>query len=154
MSGIEVRLVRGPIAGERLAAPPAAPASAGGECVFIGRTRAERHPDLGPLRALEYEAHESMALRTIEAIARDAMARFACESVQVLHSVGRVRVGEASVSVRVMARGREEAFAACRQIIDRLKAEAPIWKREVWERGATWQQGVAAAAPGLAEGGR
>lgn len=154
MSSLDVRLVRGPIVPQREVVRPLADDGAGGECLFIGRTRPETSADFGPLRALEYEAHESMALRVIESIAHQECLNHGCAAAQVLHAVGRIEVGEVSVMVRVAARGRDEAFAACRAIIDRLKAEAPIWKRELWARGSTWQTGVPASVPSAPERGR
>ncbi|MFG0275708.1 MAG: molybdenum cofactor biosynthesis protein MoaE, partial [Phycisphaerales bacterium] len=61
---------------------------------------------------------------------------------------GRVALGQASVGIAVYAGHRAEAFDACRAVIDRLKAEAPIWKREEWTSGATWQVGRAVDAEG------
>lgn len=128
----------------------AACAGLGGECVFLGRTRAELSDSLGPLVALEYEAYSPMAIGVITRIAQDAARECDCGFVAVRHSVGVVPVGEASVLIRVISAHRNEAFVACRMIIDRLKREAPIWKREQWERGATWQEGAPATggAPG------
>ncbi len=136
----------GPV-GESDAAPDAARfawrdlAGMGGECVFIGRTRKESDPQHGELVALDYDAYEPMARGVIEAIAREVARDHGCGFVGVRHSLGVVPVGAGSVIVRTLAGHRNEAFVACRQIIDRLKHEAPIWKRERWERGSTWQSG-------------
>lgn len=114
----------------------------GAECVFLGRTRAERHPEHGDLEALHYDAYRPMAERVLRAICEEIGDRTGATSMVVRHSVGRVAVGEASVGIAVLAGHRAEAFEACRAVIDRVKAEAPIWKRELWTGGASWQAGV------------
>ncbi len=114
----------------------------GGECVFLGRTRPEEHPEHGRLEALDYEAHEALAVAVLERIAQDAADRHGCGRLKIVHATGRVGIGEASVLVQAAAPHRAEAFAACREAIDRLKREAPIWKRECWIAGSTWVAGV------------
>lgn len=110
----------------------------GGECVFLGRTRMEVHPEFGVLRRLSYEAYLPLASQVLIDIASAACSRFRCSAARVHHAVGQVPVGEASVLVQVACGHRGEAFDACRFMIDRLKSQAPIWKREVWEHGETW----------------
>ena len=113
--------------------------SAGGACVFIGTTRAESHDARGALLALQYEAYGEMAEGQLADLAARARSRWPVRRIVLLHRVGRVAVGEASVLVAVSAPHRAEAFECCRWLIDTLKAELAVWKREVWERGdATW----------------
>ena len=138
-SPVTVLLVPRPVAAADLAA---APEGCGGESIFLGRTRPERHPEHGPLMALEYEAHESLALAVLERIARDAAVRHGCGLIRIVHATARVGIGEASVLVQAATPHRAEAFAACREAIDRLKREAPIWKRECWSIGSTWVAGI------------
>jgi molybdopterin synthase catalytic subunit len=145
---IDVRLLDAPVHAVPFAPFPAA---AGGECIFLGRTRADVHPDHGPLVRLSYDAYRPMALRVLESLARAAADRHGCRAVRVHHAVGDVPLGAASVLVQVASDHRAEAFAACRMVIDRLKAEAPIWKREEWADGATWSSGVPATGAGGAE---
>ena len=123
------------------------PQPAGAECVFLGRSRAETHPEHGDLVRLGYEAYRPMAQRVLEDLARRAVQRFDCLAVRVQHAVGDVPLGEASVLVQVVCGHRGEAFDACRFLIDALKAEAPIWKRELWADGATWSEGAAIDPP-------
>lgn len=87
---------------------------------------------------LEYEAYAGMAERELERIAAEAIARFAVTKVGIVHRVGRVEVGEASVAIAVSAPHRGPAMDACRFVIDTLKARVPIWKREHFEDGAVW----------------
>ncbi|MCC6908524.1 MAG: molybdenum cofactor biosynthesis protein MoaE [Phycisphaerales bacterium] len=121
--------------------PPPMISPGGGECAFLGRSRAEVHEKHGSLQLLRYTAYESMAGRILEALARDAVSQHGALFVRIHHSVGDVPIGEASVLVQVVTGHRAEAFAACRMLIDRLKAEAPIWKSEVWADGTTWSRG-------------
>ncbi len=136
---IDVQIRQGPV--ERREAG-AFSAQGGGECVFLGRTRRDVHETHGPLVRLSYEAYRPLAERTLRDLAEEAQRRFGCLSIRVHHAVGDVPVGEASVLVQVVCPHRDEAFTACRFLIDRLKATAPIWKREEWSDGTTWAPGV------------
>lgn len=95
---------------------------AGAVVIFEGVTR--------EVEALDYEAYEEMASERIAEIAAAAETRHGLCAVAVAHRVGRVPLSEPSVLVAVSAPHRGEAFAGAREIIDRVKAEAPIWKRE------------------------
>jgi MoaE-MoaD fusion protein len=107
---------------------------AGAVVTFAGVTR--------EVPSLEYEAYAEMALEQLRAIVAEAVARHGLCAAAAEHRVGTVPLSEASVIVAVSAPHRPEAFAGGREIIDRLKALAPIWKREVDEAGgATWVEG-------------
>jgi molybdopterin synthase catalytic subunit len=108
---------------------------AGGIAVFLGTTRAERNGDGRDLVALDYEAYEAMAAEQLRDLARRARERWPIVRLVVLHRTGRVAVGEPSVLIAVATAHRGEAFAACHWLIDTLKAEAAIWKKEVWNDG-------------------
>ncbi len=118
------------------------PPDAGAECVFLGRTRVEIHPRHGRLTRLRYAAYRPLADRTLSDLAQDATRRFDCLFVRIHHAIGEVPVGEASVLVQVVCGHRAKAFEACRFLIDRLKATAPIWKQEFWADGTSWSQGT------------
>ncbi|MBI1335615.1 MAG: molybdenum cofactor biosynthesis protein MoaE [Phycisphaera sp.] len=120
------------------------PTDCGAEAVFIGRTRMESHAEFGKLLHLDYEIYEPMAVKRMDEIAREAVERFTCRAVWIEHARGVVSPGEASVVIHVGTPHRGEAFAACRYLIDRIKHELPIWKREVWERGTTFVEGCCA----------
>jgi molybdopterin synthase catalytic subunit len=90
------------------------------------------------VRYLEYEAYPPAAERSFQQIAEEIRQRWGIEQVAIVHRVGRVEVGEASVAIAVASPHRAEAFEACRYAIDRLKQIAPIWKKEVYEDGETW----------------
>ena len=136
---IDVKLTGHPVEAEPFAV---CPPGAGGECVFLGRTRLETHPEHGDLVRLTYDAYRPMAIRKLEGLAAAAVSRFGCLAVRIHHAVGEVAPGRASVLVQVLCGHRAEAFAACRFLIDRLKVEAPIWKRQVWASGSTWSPGT------------
>lgn len=90
---------------------------------------------------LEYEAYEEMALEVLAEIEAEARARWPLSDVRIVHRLGRLEIGEASVAVAVAAPHRAEAFAACRHAIDTLKRRAPIWKKEFFEGGEVWVEG-------------
>ncbi len=123
------------LTGEPLRMDPLADAvrdpRAGAVVTFAGVTREVDH--------LDYEAYPEMAEERMEAIVADAVARHGLCAAAVAHRVGRVPLSEPSVLVAVSAPHRGEAFAGGREIIDRLKAEAPIWKKEPdgWVEGST-----------------
>lgn len=109
---------------------------AGAVVTFAGVTR--------DVPSLEYEAYAEMALEQLRTVVAEAIARHGLCGAAVEHRVGTVPLSEASVLVAVSAPHRTEAFAGGREIIDRLKELAPIWKREVDESGdATWVPGTA-----------
>ena len=111
-------------------------ASAGGIDVFLGTTRAETSPDGKSLVALDYEAYTEMALSRLRELARCARERWPIVKLAILHRTGRVSLGEPSVIIAVSTPHRADSFAACQFLIDQLKVDVPIWKKEVWEDGA------------------
>jgi len=112
---------------------------AGGIDVFLGTTRAERSSNGQELVALDYEAYEEMANRQLRHLAEGARARWPIVKLALLHRTGRVALGEPSVIIAVSTPHRTDAFAACRWVIDSLKADVAIWKKEVWSDGsASW----------------
>ena len=111
-------------------------AAAGGTTLFVGTTRNENEGR--PVERLEYEAYEAMALDEMRRIGDDIAQRWHVVAVAMVHRVGIVPIGQASVAVAVSAAHREEAFAACRYGIDTLKATVPIWKKEYYEGGEQW----------------
>ena len=99
------------------------------------------------VEALEYEAHPVMAIATIEAIADEIRERFGVDRVAIVHRVGEVPLGEASVAIVACAPHRDAAFAAARYAIDETKARAPIWKAERFADGHVWIGAPAREAP-------
>lgn len=95
---------------------------------------------------LEYEAYAEMAEPRIEAILRDAIERHGLCRAAAEHRIGTVPLSEPSVLVAVSAPHRGEAFAGAREVIDRIKAEAPIWKKEVAGEDQRWVEGTTPAS--------
>jgi MoaE-MoaD fusion protein len=91
---------------------------------------------------LEYEAYAEMAERRMAEIAAECLERHGLEAIAVEHRRGSVPLGEAAVIVAASAAHRPEAFAGAREAIDRIKAEAPIWKREVVGEEERWVEGT------------
>jgi molybdopterin synthase catalytic subunit len=114
----------------------------GGECIFIGRTRPEDNATHGPLLALHYDCYQEMAEKELRTLAQEAINRFEIRHIRVTHSVGRVATNEASVVIAVASDHRDDAFTACRFMIDLLKQRVPIWKQEMWTDGTTWSEGA------------
>ena len=109
---------------------------------------------------LEYEAFEEMAAKKLEEIRQELMAEFQIEDIAIAHRIGRVDIGQISLVVAVASPHRKEAFLACHEAVDRLKATVPIWKKEIYEDGSRWVacedhdfHAPEAAAPVTAEDG-
>jgi molybdopterin synthase catalytic subunit len=130
-----VRLQREPI---ELAALHAVSARDGALCLFVGVVRNENGGR--PVLRLEYEAYEEMALGLMTQIEAEVRARWPVTDVRMVHRLGPMAIGEASVAVAVASPHRAEAFAACRHAIDTLKAQVPIWKKEFYADGSEWLQ--------------
>lgn len=90
---------------------------------------------------LDYEAYEEMALKQLEALAGQAISQFGVRDVRIVHRLGRLPIGETSVLIVVASAHRAAAFEACRWLIDTLKRQVPIWKKEYFEDGAVWADG-------------
>jgi len=90
---------------------------------------------------LDYEAYEEMAERELQKLAVEARARFGVRGVTIVHRLGRLEIGETSVLIVVASGHRAEAFEACRWLIDTLKKQVPVWKKETFEDGAVWADG-------------
>lgn len=108
--------------------------AAGAVVVFEGITR--------EVEALEYEAYVEMAEEKITAILRDVKQRHGLCAVAAEHRVGSVPLSQPSVVVACSGPHREETFAGAREAIDRIKAEAPIWKKEIEGGAGGWVEGT------------
>jgi molybdopterin synthase catalytic subunit len=135
MAPTVIDIVQEPIDAGKLIAGVLDPC-AGGTAVFIGTTRTP--PGERRVEHLVYEAYIPMALGMMRSIAESARARWQLAGVCAVHRIGRVAVGEASIVVAASAAHRVEAFEACRHIVDAVKKDAPIWKKEVFADGEAW----------------
>ncbi|HYB32775.1 MAG TPA: molybdenum cofactor biosynthesis protein MoaE [Steroidobacteraceae bacterium] len=123
---------RTPLATAGLRAQLADPAC-GGYAAFEGWVRDSNGGR--QVRGLEYEAFEALAVREGERIVGEAIARFGVTRAACLHRLGELSIGELAVWVGVSAPHRDEAFRACRYIIDEVKHRLPIWKKEHYLSG-------------------
>jgi molybdopterin synthase catalytic subunit len=115
--------------------------SDGAIVVFCGVVR--NHDAGRAVVGLTYEAYESMATEKLEEICEAVASQFDIGTIAVIHRVGELGVGEASVGIAVAAPHRDAAYGASREVIERLKVEVPIWKREHYaDGGADWLRGT------------
>ena len=110
--------------------------SAGAIDIFIGTTRNETRGE--QVIGLEYEVYTPMALTLMQRIADEVRMKWDVKKISIVHRVGRVEVGEASVVIAVSAPHRSATFEACRYAIDTLKKSVPIWKKEFFHGGNVW----------------
>jgi molybdopterin synthase catalytic subunit len=87
---------------------------------------------------LEYDAYPEMATATMRQIGEEIRNRWPVDKIAMVHRIGRLTIGEASVAIAVSSPHRREALEACAYAIERLKEIVPIWKKEVWTDGAEW----------------
>ena len=124
----------------------------GAEVIFLGKVRDHsrgaggqcfRHPGENAAFSssqkkvlfLEYEAYESMAENLIGSFIHEARARWKIDDVKVLHRLGKVGLGEIAVLIEVQSAHRDEAYQASRFLIESIKQQVPIWKKEYFEDG-------------------
>lgn len=122
---------------ERLLRKAVEDPGAGAVLIFLGTTRNQTGGRA--VEYLEYEAYEPLAIRQMEAIASEIRRRWpSVKGLALVHRVGRLEIGEASIGIAVSTPHRADGFAACRYAIDRAKESLPVWKKEVWEGGEEW----------------
>ena len=108
---------------------------AGAAVLFVGSTR-KFTGDSETLK-LEYECYEAMALKKMEELRDRANEKWPIEKCSIVHRVGLVGLGECSIAVAVSTPHRVASFEAANWLVDLLKKEVPIWKREFWADGST-----------------
>jgi molybdopterin synthase catalytic subunit len=133
-AGISVALAER-ISPEEAVAAASAP-GAGGAVVFVGTVR--DHSDAGAVDRLEYTAYDAMAEKVVHEIAAEATEKWTLRGCAVRHAVGSLDVGMTTIVVACSAPHRDEAFDACRYVVDELKQRAPIWKQEFGPWGSRW----------------
>jgi len=109
---------------------------AGAIATFVGTTRIESRGR--NVLHLDYEAYAEMAEKVMAEIADGLKSRYDLCEIAIHHRTGRVDIGEASVVIAVSAPHRQDAVAACKDAIDTLKQEVPLWKKEFYEGGEEW----------------
>lgn len=113
----------------------------GAALLFLGVVR--DHNDGRAVSGVTYEAYGEMAEKVLSAIAGEAAARAGTDRIAVVHRVGELGVGEASVAIAVSSPHRAEAYEASRYVIEEIKLRLPVWKRERYHGGSErWLEGV------------
>lgn len=109
---------------------------AGAIATFIGTTRNSNEGR--SVVALDYDGYREMAEKELARIGAEARAKWPICRIAIVHRLGPVQIGEASVMIAVSSAHREAAFAACRFAIEEIKKTVPIWKKEAYEGGEIW----------------
>jgi molybdopterin synthase catalytic subunit len=109
---------------------------AGAIVTFVGTTR--DHNEGREVIGLDYEAYPEMAEKELARLGGEVKKRWHVEGVAIVHRLGPVPIGQASVVIAVAAAHREDAFEACRFVIEEIKKTVPIWKKEIFEGGEIW----------------
>ena len=109
---------------------------AGAIATFIGTTR--NNNEGRRVIALDYEAYPEMAEKELARIGDDARKQWPISRMTIVHRLGPVQIGQASVIIAVSSAHRDAAFAASRFAIEEIKKTVPIWKKEVFEGGEVW----------------
>ena len=107
---------------------------------FLGITRG--HENGKEIYRLEFDAWQEKLGSVLYGLAEDVIIKFGVKKVAMSHRTGSVKAGENIVSIHVASPHRKEAFRACEWLIDELKIQAPIWKKEVSNMGETWKAGL------------
>ena len=108
----------------------------GAVVTFLGTVR--RYTGERVVQYLDYEAYPEMAAEKLRQVADEAKTKYGLEDIVILHRIGRLYVGEASLAVALGSPHRREGFDACLYTVERIKEIVPIWKKEVWASGAVW----------------
>ena len=109
---------------------------AGGTAVFLGTVR--DHADAGPVDTLDYDTYDEMADRVLAQIATEAAEKWGLCGVAIFHGTGSFAVGQTTMVVACSAPHRDEAFDACRYVVDEVKRRVPVWKKESGPWGQRW----------------
>lgn len=110
----------------------------GGHSIFLGQVRADV-VDGQTVTAIEYTAYEEMALEQMHLIRESIFEKYPLTCMHVHHSLGKVAAGEICLFVFTSSKHRKAAMDACTEIVERLKAELPIWGKEITEQGHQWK---------------
>jgi molybdopterin synthase catalytic subunit len=105
----------------------------GAQVLFLGVVR--NHHQGREVKRIDYEAYEPMALKVLQRITEEVAARHKLDRVLVVHRFGRHEIGDASIAVVIGSAHRAPAFEAAKEIMDRVKVDVPIWKKEHFADG-------------------
>lgn len=133
--------VGGPISAEFIAnsiAKHATKTTIGGHNIFLGQVRADVI-DGKNVTAIEYTSYEEMALEKMAIIREEIFAKYPLTCMHIHHSLGTIKAGEICLFVFTSAKHRKEAIDACEECVERIKAELPIWGKEIVDDSYQWK---------------
>jgi molybdopterin synthase catalytic subunit len=104
----------------------------GGHSIFLGQIRADVI-DEKVVKAIDYTSHEPMALEVMHNIREDIFSKYSLTCMHIYHSLGTVPVGEISLFAFTSSIHRKDAIKACEEVVERIKAELPVWGKEIFE---------------------
>ena len=137
--------VQGPISPEKIAnsiANHATKTDIGGHSIFLGQVRADQ-VDGKTVRAIEYTRYEDMSLEKMHEIREAIFSKYDLSCLHVYHSLGTVEVGEICLFVFTSSKHRKAAMNACDELVERIKAELPVWGKEILDtEGHLWKVNV------------
>ena len=110
--------------------------SCGGISVFVGTVRNKTKGE--EVIRLDFSAYEPMAIKEMQKIAEEALAKYNITKIAIHHAIGKLSVKEIPVIIAVASPHRDAAFKACEYAIDTLKETVPIWKKEHFQNGQVW----------------
>ena len=114
--------------------------SAGALSVFIGNVRNRGRS--GNVSEIYYESYSKMAEQKMREIENEAQTKWEIKKLVVFHRIGNIKVGEASIIIGVSSEHRNEAFEACKYVINNVKTRVPIWKKEISNESQKWAEGI------------
>lgn len=114
--------------------------SAGALSIFMGNVRNRGRS--GNVSEIFYESYSRMAEQKMRDIENEAQAKWEIKKLVVFHRIGNIKVGETSIIIGVSSEHRQEAFEACKYVIDNVKTRVPIWKKEISEESQKWVEGI------------
>ncbi len=121
---------------------------AGASVLFLGRVRENSHGK--KVLTLEYEAYEPMAEDMLKGLVETCFQKGSLLEVRLLHRLGKVGLGEIAVAIEILSEHRSDAYSASRFLIEEIKRNVPIWKREYFEDGSyAWGNCIHEAVPSL-----
>lgn len=111
----------------------------GAHSIFLGQVRNDTIASREVVE-IEYTAYEEMALKKMHEIREGIIAKYSLSCMHVYHSLGKVKTGEISLFVFTSSAHREAAIAACKETVERIKKELPVWGRELFaDDGYQWK---------------
>jgi len=108
----------------------------GGVVLFVGNIR--ENAGERKVTSIFFEAYNEMVIAELERISTDIQTQFSISKIVLIHRVGEVLPGETAVIAGIASKHRKEAFEACTELMNRLKASVPIWKKEIYDDGSEW----------------